>query len=76
MSPASVLRSLRAIRHAAIAIVIFVICGEIIIAFGDGYECPPALFMGLLVSTIAALMFALAKKYEQAVRALPDRRSE
>ena len=69
-------RALRAIKYCAVATVGFVIVGEICLMFGDSYDRPPAVFMGILLTFAFAVIAAAATVFERLVQSALDMKPE
>jgi hypothetical protein len=69
-SPAA-LKALRTIQWCAVAMIGFVVVGEIFVMAGNGDERPPALFMGMLITLGAMVMAATAATLERIVQHHP-----
>ena len=58
-------RALRTIRSCAIATLVFVVAGELIIMFNDSDDRAGGVFMGLLVATGSVLIALAATRFER-----------
>ena len=69
-------KALRTIKWCAIAIIGFVVVGEIILEFGNGDERPPRVFMGLLITFGSIVIATAAATCERILQNAVDLKSE
>lgn len=67
LSP-EMLKSLRTIKYCAIAVVCFVLGGEIMLFRGESDDRAGGVFMGLLITLVNVAIGATAAKFERALR--------
>lgn len=63
------LKSLRTIKYCALAVICFVVGGEIILMRGESDDRAGGVFMGVLITAVSAGLAAAAARFERAVRA-------
>jgi len=68
-------KALRTIKYCAIAIIGFVV-GEIFIVLGDNDDCPPGVFMGVLITFGSLIIATSAAVFERILQDAVDLKSE
>lgn len=66
-------KALRIIKYCAMAIIGFVVIGEIFILMGESDDRPPALFIGFIIVFGSVVIASVARRFERILRDVVDK---